>query len=552
MTPAGRSVGEAPDTLFHNLELFNPFTCSWEDTSFTVKDGYVVGMDGAHTSSRVDLGGARVVPGLIDAHVHIESSLLTPSEFGRLVLKHGTTTVIADPHEIANILGREGIRYLHAQAQETPLDVLFLLPSCVPASEFDCGGAVLSANDLFSLQSEIPFLGLGEVMDVVGVLAGKDEVIQKLGLSSIIDGHAPLLRGLALDRYIAAGVQSDHECTGAEEAQEKLRKGMFIMVREGSTERNLAALIGCVTPCSISRWSFATDDRHATMLAEHGHIDDCIRKAVEFGLEEELALRMATLSPCDRFHLTDRGAIAPGRCADFCVLSSTHQFHVDRVFKKGKDVTNLPYTQPAILPHRLRSSIPHARDIEIHGTGGGRVIGLCEHQIITRSMHCEIEGARVPDIRDDILKVVVCSRYTPGRIGVGLVHGFGITHGAIATSVAHDSHNLVAVGTGDDDLRRALGCVIQMGGGMVALRGGESTTLPLECAGLMSAARYEDVVDRLIHLERYTLDMGAIKHPFMYLSFLTLTVIPHLRITDQGLFDVDAGKLVPLFYENSQ
>ncbi len=539
--------GGPPAILYTGLELFNPFFCSWESTSFSVVNGRIdsVGADSAPIS--IDLHGARVVPGLIDAHVHIESSLLTPQEYGRAVLSHGVTTIIADPHEIANVLGMEGIQYMLDQAEDTPLDIFFMLPSSVPASPQDLGGARIETEDLRTLQDHPKVLGLGEVMDIKAVLSGDPILQQKLSLMTLVDGHAPLLRGYDLDRYIAAGIQSDHECTDAREAQEKVQKGMYVMIREGSTERNLLDLIRSVTSCSISRWSFATDDRHADLLTQMGSIDDCIRKAVEGGLELELALRMATLSPCDRFCLWDRGAIAPGRIADFCILDTGATFRVKKTFKQGREMTDLPYQTPTVRVHPFQAQLPDPRELRIEEQGMARVIGVQEGQILTDTLCREVEGHLLPDLERDLLKVVVCSRYREGRYSIGLVHGMGLTEGAIASSVAHDSHNLVAVGVEDTAILTALSEVTQTNGGLTLV--GEDTilSLPLVCAGLMSADSYPAVARRLNALEERAGALGAIPHPFMVLSFLTLTVIPSLRITERGLYDVSAGTLVPLF-----
>ncbi|MDD1668960.1 MAG: amidohydrolase family protein, partial [Methanomicrobiales archaeon] len=344
------ALGEEPaDAVFAGCSLFNPLDCSWEETSLAVTSGIVVGTGDYRGREVHDLDGARVVPGLIDAHVHIESSLLVPTEYARAVLPHGTTTVIADPHEIANVAGIRGIQYLMEEASLSPLDFLFTLPSCVPSTPDDPGGAILSAADLLPFIGRAGVIGLGEMMNVPGVLGGDREVREKLSLSTIRDGHAPGLSGKSLNAYILSGLQSDHECTHLEEAREKLRKGMFIMVREGSTEQNLRNLLPLVTPCSVGRCSFATDDRHADLLAREGHIDDCIREAVSSGLDPDLAIRMATLSPCERFGLTDRGAVAPGRIADFCILENGKEFRVRRTYKRGVPAGEIPYRKPGVL-----------------------------------------------------------------------------------------------------------------------------------------------------------------------------------------------------------
>ena len=521
--------------------------CTWERVDFAVKDGYVVGLGDYQGKQEYDLAGAYVVPGLIDAHVHIESSLLTPPEYARLVLARGTTTVIADPHEIANVCGAPGIEYLLAEAARTPLDILMMLPSCVPATPLDAGGAVLTAEDLVRFRGREEVIGLAEVMNVPGVLTGEPDLRAKMDLFEIIDGHAPLLSGRDLNAYIYAGVQSDHECTTFAEAREKLLRGMYIMIREGSTEQNLRDLLPLVDACTAARCCFATDDRHADMLAREGHIDDCIRKAVACGLEVEQALRMATLSAAGQFGLHDRGAIAPGRLADFCVVDDPDRFCVARTFKCGVEVVDVGYHPPACPAVPLHVRMPEPRDIRITGRGEARVIGIVPGQIVTRDLRYTVDAAAIPDTDRDILKAVVTDRYRAGGSGVGLVQGFGLHEGALAGSVSHDSHNIVAVGVDDADIIHAIREVVRLGGGLVVVSGDDVTTLPLECAGLMSALPHEEVVGRLGALQEHARRLGAVENPFMYLSFLALTVIPEVRVTERGVFDVLDFKDVALF-----
>jgi adenine deaminase len=455
--------------------------------------------------------------------------------------------VVADPHEIANVAGVQGIEYILAEAGRTPLDILVMLPSCVPSTSLDPGGATLSAADLRQFLGRERVLGLGEMMNVPGALSGDAGIREKLSLCRIRDGHAPGLTGRPLDAYILAGLQSDHECTALAEAQEKLRRGMFIMIREGSTERNLGELLPLVTPCTAPRCSLATDDRHADLLAGAGHIDDCIRRAVELGLDPALALRMATLSPCDRFDLTDRGALAPGRLADFCVLEEGGEFRVRRTYKRGVPAGETPYREPSVLRTPFRVTLPGPGSLRIRGSGEARVIGLVPGQIATRQLTFPIHGDEVPDTSRDILKIVACDRYGRGGTGVGLVHGFGLGSGAIASSVSHDAHNIIAAGASDREILAAIREVAASDGGMVAVSGDRVTSLPLECAGLMSARPYGEVVAALAGLDRVVASLGGIPHAFMHLSFLALPVIPELRITPRGLFDVAAFRQVDLF-----
>jgi len=543
------ALGEIPaDILFTDAEVFNPFTCSWELTSFGVKDGVVLGTGEYRAHQVCSLKKARVVPGLIDAHVHIESSLLTPFEYAHLVSSHGTTTVIADPHEIANVLGSAGIRYMLAARPALPIDLLIMLPSCVPATPDDRGGAVLNAADLQPFLEMDGVIGMGEMMNVPGVLGGDPEVARKCALSAIVDGHAPLLSGHPLDAYILAGVQSDHECTTAEEVRERLSRGMYLYLREGSTEQNLKALIGEVSRCTVPRCSFATDDRHADLLMRAGHIDDCIRKAIEYGADPDDAIRMATLSPAERFRLTDRGALTPGRRADFCVLQKGPVFAVQQTFRGGRPVDRGDMATP-VMPHPVRTfacTTPGQSDLRIRTNGPCRVIGLVPGQILTESLCLTPTAGLVPDLEEDLLKVVACDAYRGLQYGVGLVHGFGFKSGAIATSVAHDAHNIIAVGTSDHEISRAVDLVISAHGALAAVLGERTAVLPLECAGLMSVLPYRQVVAELDQVNDLTAEMEGIRDPFMYLSFLALPVIPHLRITPRGLFDVDAQQRVPL------
>ena len=464
LIPAARGT-EPADAVYRNAEIFDVFSCTWERNDLAIKSGTIVGIGRSYRGLRErDLHGKYLVPGLIDAHVHIESSLLAPPEYARLVASHGTTTVIADPHEIANVAGKDGIEYMLAGRRGAPVDILYMLPSCVPATPFDIGGATLDAGALSGFVGRDGILGLGEMMNVPGVLAGDEEITRKLALVRIRDGHAPLLSGMDLNAYILAGPDSDHECTTREEAAEKLRRGMYLFVREGSTEKNIAALVPVITPCNVSRCSFSTDDCHADLLAREGHIDRCIRKAMSCGFEPELAIRMATLSPAERFGLSDRGALAPGRRADFCIVDNPCTFSVRETFSRGKPVAE--YTSPAAVPAlspAIRCTTPSPEQIRLSGKGHARVIGLVPGQIITGSLFFDLDASLLPDLKRDLLKVVVCNRYGRGTVGTGIAHGFGFKDGAIAASVSHDAHNIIAAGAGDDSILSAISAVIRPG-----------------------------------------------------------------------------------------
>jgi adenine deaminase len=535
------------DTVFKNARIFNPFISEWEQGSLAVKDGLVLGIGDYSGKTEYDLRGSYIIPGLIDAHVHIESSLLAPREYARLVVGHGTTTVIADPHEIANVAGARGIEFMLDQREGADIDILYLLPSCVPATPEDVGGATLTALDLMPYADRCGIRGLGEMMDVPGVLAADPLVLEKLQLCSVRDGHAPLLTGNDLNAYILAGLQSDHECTRLDEAEEKLRRGMYIFIREGSTEQNISGLIDLVTPETVSRCCFASDDCHADTLFEKGHIDHCVRRAVECGLKPELALRMATLSAAERFGLSDRGALTPGRRADFCIVDDPRNFRVKKIFVRGKEIADPVHVPAPPFFSAFPSKAPLVDDFPISGCGTARVIGIVPHQILTRSLQYPVSARDIPDFRRDILKVVVCNRYRETVCGVGLVHGFQFKRGAIASSISHDAHNIIAVGACDGEILVAVDEVIRSRGAMVAVVGESKTVLPLDCGGLMSTLPYDKVVARLQDLRGTTEKMGSIDDPFMYLSFLALTVIPALRVTDRGLYDVGELRDVPIF-----
>lgn len=543
---AARGISPA-DAVFKNAWIFNPFTLSWDEGSLAVKDGIVLGTGDYSAKMVYNLKGLYITPGLIDAHVHIESSLLSPREYARLVVCHGTTTVVADPHEIANVAGTRGLDFMLAEREGAAADIFYLLPSCVPATPAERGGAVLNAADLRPYIAKEGVLGIAEMMNVPGVLSTDPDIGEKLSLSGTRDGHAPGLSGRDLNAYILAGLQSDHECTQISEAKEKLDRGMYIFIREGSTERNIRDLIPLVSHATVSRCCFATDDCHADLLLKSGHIDRCIREAVRCGLSPELAIRMATLSPAERFGLSDRGVLTPGRRADFCIIDDPARFRIKKVFRDGREVLRSKPAATTVPPESFHCVTPQARSIRISGSGPARVIGLVPHQIITEPLEYEISAQAIPDISRDLLKVVVVNRYRPGPCGVGLVHGFGFSGGAIASSVSHDAHNIVAVGTSDSDILWAIDEVIKARGAMVAVRGNTRTILPLDCAGLMSTLPYQQVAARLADLHTTTGLMGGITDPFMYLSFLALTVIPSLRITDRGLFDGIAFRDVPLF-----
>jgi adenine deaminase len=513
-----------------------------------------------------ELDGAYLAPGLIDGHVHIESSMVTVPEFARAVVPRGTTTVVTDPHEIANVLGMSGIRYMLQAAKYNPLSVYVMASSCVPASAMESAGADVSAYDLETLMEDKWVLGLAEMMNAPGLLAADPDVLAKViaAGSRPIDGHAPGIRGDDLNAYIAAGIRSDHECTTAEEAREKLQRGMAIMIREATTARNLADLLPLVTHRNARRFFFVTDDRNPLHLLSEGHIDSMVRQAIALGLDPIVALQLGSLNAAEHFGLHDRGAVAPGRLADLIVFDDLQAPRPRLVYRHGRlvarDGTALPFERPERLP-ALRSSInvsPGTLHFRIPAPAAPRprvrVIDLIPNQLITGAAVTEApvqDGEVVAEPARDLLKLAVIERHTgSGRIGLGLVRGFGLRFGALASTVAHDAHNLIVVGANDDAMRAAVEIIVAMQGGLVAVAGREVARLPLPIAGLMSPEPLNAVAEQLRALLQVARRMGStLDDPFMTLSFLALSVIPALKLTDRGLLDVPRFELVPLFLD---
>jgi len=555
------------DLLIKNGRVVDVFSGQIEKKDVAIFGGVIVGFGDYQAREIIDVKGDFLCPGLIDGHVHIESSMVTIPEFARAVLPNGTTTVVTDPHEIANVLGREGIRFMAESARGLPLNVFIMLPSCVPATHMETSGATLRAIDLKSLFKEPWAIGLAEMMNFPGVIFRNPEVIKKIEMAKgkPIDGHAPMLSGKGLYAYLTAGIRSDHECTTLREAKEKLKNGMWIMIREGTTARNLRALLPLVQPKNARRFLFVTDDRHPKELLEEGHIDSMVRQAIRWGIDPILAIQMATLNPAEYFRLDDLGAIAPSYRADIVSFDHLGRFQIKKVFKDGVLVAD--------NGKMLSSSIRKRKSPKVKGSvrikplknnsfllrsdeSLAKVIQLIPDQIITKKGVKKIllkEGVAYPNIKEDILKIVVVERHkATGNIGIGFVQGFGLKKGAIGSSVAHDSHNLVIVGTNDQDILKAAEVIQAMSGGLVAVLDGRVlASLPLPIAGLMSEASVAQVNLQLEALHHAAKNLGCeIPDPFMTLSFLSLPVIPELKITDKGLVDVNQFKFVPLFGEN--
>lgn len=559
---------EPADLLLKNARLVNVLSGEVYMTGIAVAGPLVAGLGDRYAARRtIDLAGRYVCPGLIDAHVHVESSMVPPAEFARAVVPRGVTTVVSDPHEIANVCGIEGIRFMLRDAEDAPLDVLVNAPSCVPATELETSGARLDAADLASLLGERHLLGLAEVMNVPAVVLGKEEVMAKLrvfrGLA--VDGHCPGLAGPALNAYAAAGIGSDHESTTTGEALEKLRVGLTVFLREATNARNLRALLPLVTPANESRFCFCTDDRQPADLLEEGSIDHMVRVAIAEGVDPVTALRMATLHPARHYRLDDRGAVAPGRRADLMVFADLARPSAERVFRCGELVAEggrlLAGRAPRgdaglggtvrIDPARLDFAVPAAgRRL--------RVIGVVPDQLLTETLEMEarIEGGlAVADPARDLAKMAVVERHhASGGMGLGFVRGMGLTRGAIAGTVAHDHHNLVVLGADDCSMRTAARALAEVGGGQVAALGDEVLALlPLPIAGLMSDRPIEEVRNRYRDLLAAAHGLGAgLRDPFMAMSFLALEVIPSLKLTDLGLVDVERAEIVPLFADGEE
>lgn len=550
------------DLVLKNLRVVNVFTGEIIPAGVALYRGRIAGVGEYRGEQEIDLGGAYLAPGFIDGHVHVESSKLTPLEYASAVVPRGTTSIVIDPHEIANVFGPKGIQFMLDWSEGLPLSMYFMLPSCVPATNLETSGAQLSASDLGPFLRHERVLGIAELMNYPGLLAGDDEVLKKLQLAmeGLVDGHAPGLSGKDLCAYIAAGVRSDHECTTEEEAKEKLRLGMHVMIREGSAAKNLAAIIPAVKPHDSRRFLFATDDRSPEDLMTEGHLDHMARKAIGMGLDPVTAIQIATVNIASYFRLEGLGAIAPGYRADMVVLDDLRKVRVTKVFKAGKLVA-----QDGRLLRHPRTRVekpPCSINVDWSGLSGLRlraqsnlikVMELMPGQIVNR---LRVEKAKVrdnevvSDLDRDVIKLAVIERHrASGNVGVGFVRGFGLKRGALGSSVAHDSHNIIALGTSDEEIEMAVHEVARMGGGQVVVQGGKSLGgLPLPIAGLMSDQPLDTVVANEGDLKMAARSLGCrLDEPFMALSFLALPVVPELRLTDRGLVDVNRFTLVSLF-----
>ncbi len=550
---------EPADTVVRGGRVFCAFTREWLDADVAISDGVIAGVGEYDGGEVIEAEGRYVVPGFIDAHMHIESVKLLVDEFARLVLPFGTTAIVADPHEIANVLGVDGVHWLLDASAGLPLDVFFMAPSCVPASPFESPRRPLLAGDLESLMRRRRVLGLAEMMNFPGVVAGAPAELEKLALEGAahVDGHAPGLVGRELQAYAAAGIRSDHEALTVEEGRERLRAGIWLLIREASMARNLQALLPLVLEYGPGRIAFCTDDRDPEDIADDGHINAMVRDAVAAGVTPENAILMASFNPAQWHGLGHLGAVAAGFQADLLLLPDLERFVPDTVLKRGHPVEDVPRVPvPEWVRQTVRVQPVSVADFAIPSAGAAiRAIGLIEDQVVTESVTTNpvvVDGHAVADPAADLAKIAVVERHlATGRVGLGFVAGSGLKRGALASTVAHDAHNLVVVGMRDEDMVAAVTHLAQNGGGIVAIADGKVVgECPLPVAGLLSDAPLADVIEQSRAANEAAAALGwSGATPFLTLAFLALSVIPSLKLTDQGLVDVDRFELVPLEVE---
>jgi adenine deaminase len=549
--------GDAPaDLVVRGGRVLSVFTKEWLETDVAIVDGVVAGLGDYEGRETLDVPGTFIVPGFIDAHMHLESTKLLPDEFARLVLPLGTTAVVADPHELANVLGTDGVHWLLDACADVPLDFYFMASSSIPASPFESPRRPLREGDLESLLRRRRVLGLAEMMNFPGVIAGDASELAKIELAgrAHIDGHAPGVLGRQLNAYAAAGIRSDHEALTAEEGRERLRAGMWLLIREASMARNLLALLPLVAELGTTGIAFCTDDRDPEDIAENGHINGMVREAVAAGIRPEDAVVLASYNPAQWHRLWRLGAIAPGFTADLLVLPDLVRFEPEVVLKAGKTVDEIPRPEvPEWVKHSVRIKPVTSDDFRIPWAGGaGRVIGLVPDQVVTELLTLELTtsgGVAVADAAEDLVKIAVVERHLgTGRVGLGFLRGSGFQHGALASSVSHDAHNIIVVGVSDEDMALAVTRLADLGGGIVAVEDGRiQAELALPVAGLLADAPLEEVIEKSLACNDAARALGwSGATPFLTLSFLGLSVIPSLKITDRGLVDVDRFELVPL------
>jgi adenine deaminase len=547
---------EPADVVVRGGRVLSVFTREWLDADVAIADGWIAGLGDYDGREVVDASGRYVVPGFLDAHMHLESTKLLPDEFARLVLPLGTTAVVLDPHELANVLGTDGVHWLLDACEGLPLDFYFMASSSIPASKFESPRRPLLSGDLESLLRRRRVLGLAEMMNFPGVVSGDPNELDKLRLASgvQVDGHAPGLLGKDLNAYVASGIRSDHEALTVEEGRERLRSGMWLLIREASMARNLRALLPLVQEFGTNRIAFCTDDRDPEDIAENGHINGMVREAVASGITPEDAIVLATINPATWHRLWHLGAIAPGYQADLLLLADLKQFVPELTLKAGRPVEEIPEPDvPEWVKHSVRNRPVTSADFAIPWESGkARAIGLVPEQVVTRSVAVQptiVNGFAVADTANDLAKIAVIERHLgTGRIGHGFVHGSGLQRGALASTVAHDAHNIVVVGMNDEDMTSAVDRLGELGGGIVVVAGGEvKAELPLPVAGLLADAPLAEVIAKSLACNDAARAVGwSGATPFLTLSFLGLSVIPSLKITDRGLVDVDRFQIVPL------
>ncbi len=547
---------EPAELVVRGGKVLSVFTREWLDADVAIVDGFIAGVGSYEGDETIDAGGRYVVPGFIDSHMHIESTKLLPDELARLILPLGTTAIVADPHEIANVLGTDGVHWLHDVSAGLQLEVFFMASSCVPASAFESPRRPLELGDLEALMRRKRVLGLAEMMNFPGVIAGDPAELAKLGLEGAehVDGHAPGVLGNGLQAYAAAGIRSDHEMLTLEEGRERLRAGIWLLIREASMARNLRALLPLVEEYGPTRIAFCTDDRDPEDIADNGHVNGMVRDAVAAGIDAADAILMASFHPAQWHSLTQHGAVAPGYVADLLLLPDLEEFVPELVLKRGRRIEDVP---PAEVPEWVRQTVRlkpfTAADFAIPWEGGAaRAIGLVADQVVTESLEVEPlvrDGRLVSDPEADLVKIAVVERHLgTGRVGMGLVSGSGLRRGALASTVAHDAHNLVVVGADDEDMAFAGRRLAEVGGGIVVVDGGRVVAeCPLPVAGLLSDQPLDVVVaqSRACNDAAHALGWSGAT-PFLTLAFLALSVIPSLKLTDRGLVDVDLFEIVPL------
>ena len=561
--------GERPaELLFKNAQVVNVFSGEIHPANVAVEDGRIIGFGDYEANEVIDLGGAYLAPSLIEGHFHVESTMLAIPELVRAVAPHGTGAMVIDPHEYANVLGMNGIRYVLESSRNLPIDFFIMLPSCIPATHLETAGARFTADDLALMIADDRIAGIAELMNYPGVFLGMESELAKIraGKGKVIDGHAPGLRGKNLNAYALAGVRSDHESTELEEAREKLRLGMHLLIREGSTERNLEHIISIVTPQNSANCSFATDDKLPGDLVREGHIDHSIRKAIKLGVAPVTAFQMGTINTARYYRLKNHGAIAPRYWADFIVFDDLGKFQVRQTYKKGKLIAEngkyLEARHDKIEQPRSTMNLSYRapEDFIVRVPPGGgakkiRIIEIVPNQIVTKSPieSPKIENGKiVADVGRDILKLVVVERHrATGNVGVGFVRGFRLKRGALGSTVAHDAHNVVVVGTNDGDIIAAVEALEKMRGGQVAILDGKiEASLSLPIAGLVSDQPLEVIIEKIAELNAAAAKLGTnLAAPFMTLSFLSLSPIPELKLTDQGLVDAINLKLTSLIVD---